>query len=143
MGGFGSPAAISAATTGLQMVSQNNQAKAQAQAQTNQINQQNQMMALQQEQRARQQRDLLKRQAATARASLAAGGGGVAGGGSAAALLSGLTKQTEQGIADNYDALALRAEANNPTKVNDPAGDILNGWNKAQQVWGAMKPLLF
>lgn len=141
MGGM--TTAISAAQAGLQMVSQNNQAKAQAQAQTNQINQQNQMMALQQEQRARQQRDLLKRQAATARASLAAGGGGVAGGGSAAALLSGLTKQTEQGIADGYDAMALRAEANNPTKTNDPAGDILNGWNKAQQMWGVLKPLGF
>lgn len=134
MGGM--ETAISAASAGLQMVSQHNQAKAQAQAQTNQINQQNQMMALQQEQRARQQRDLLKRQAATARASL------VAGGGSAAALLTGLTKQTEQGIADGYDALALRADANNPTQVKDAAGDILNGWNKAQQVWGAMRPLL-
>lgn len=140
MGGM--EAAIGAATTGLQMVSQNNQAKAQAQAQTNQINQQNQMMALQQEQRARQQRDLLKRQAASARASLAAGGG-VVGGGSAAALLSGLTKQTEQGIADGYDAMALRMDANNPTKVNDPAGDILNKWSKAQQMWGVLKPLGF
>ncbi len=141
MGGM--EAAIGAASTGLQMVSQHNQAKAQAQAQTNQINQQNQMMALQQEQRARQQRDLLKRQAATARASLAAGGGGVAGGGSAAALLSGMTKQTEQGIADSYDALALRSDANKPTRVNDPAGDILDTWSKGKQVWGALKPLLF
>lgn len=143
MGGFDPSSAIAVAQAGLQMVSQNNQAKAQAQAQTNQINQQNQMMALQQEQRARQQRDLLKRQAATARASLAAGGGGVAGGGSAMALLSGLTKQTEQGIADSYDALALRSDANKPTQVKDAAGDILNGWNKTQQVWGALKPLLF
>lgn len=141
MGGM--TTAISAAQAGLQMVSQNNQAKAQAQAQTNQINQQNQMMALQQEQRARQQRDLLKRQTASARASLAAGGGGVAGGGSAAALLSGLTKQTEQGIADGYDAMALRMEANNPAKVNDPAGDILTNWGKAQQMWGVLKPLGF
>lgn len=105
MGGY-IPAALGMASA----ITDNKQAKADTAAQVSQINTQNQLMWQQQEQQAKQKRDLLARQLATTRARLAAGGVG-SDSASGQALMTGLTRQTETGIADDYDLAALQQEA--------------------------------
>jgi|AGTN01.1.fsa_nt_gi hypothetical protein len=89
------PAALAVANTVVQAQQANRTQKAQA----DQVAAQNRMLEQQQRQREKQQRDLLARQLATARARLSAGGGG-ADGGSGLALLSGLTRRSEEDLAD-------------------------------------------
>lgn len=105
MGGIS--AFVPAVMQGLNSVAQNQQAKRAAQAQADQVAAQNQILAQQQKQREKQQRDLLARQLATARARLSAGGVGLDSG-SGQALLSNLTRQTEQDIADSAALTGMR-----------------------------------
>lgn len=140
MGSMGSyaPMIMSMAQQGMSAAGQVSQSNAAQDAQAEQINQQNQMVWLQHEQKAREQRDLLKRQAASARAALAAGGGGVGSGGSAAALLAGLTRQTEQAIADDHGYLSLRQQYSQPKATKpDRAASILQ---MGSQMMSAMRP---
>lgn len=140
MGSMGSyvPMMMSMAQQGMSSLSEANQANAAQQAQAEQTNQQNQMLWLQHEQKAREQRDLLKRQTASARAALAAGGGGVSSGGSAAALLAGLTRQTEQAIADDHGYLSLRQQYATPkTAKQNRVGSLLQ---MGSEMMSVMRP---
>lgn len=79
----------------------------QAEYQSQQIEAQRAMQQEQQSQQARQQRGLLERQQAAARAAMAGRGVG-SGSGSGANLLAGMSKRTEQAIADNAKLASMR-----------------------------------
>jgi hypothetical protein len=131
-----------AALQAAQMLAQQQQARATVQQQQQQQALQSQMLWQQQEQTARQQRDLLKRQLASNRAALAGGGLGFAGG-SGAALLAGLANRTEQGIADRYDQASLQHQARFPAQPGSSAAqNLLDGWQKSQEVFSIFRPFL-
>ncbi len=95
-----------AATTALQQIQANQQAKAQNAAAQSAVNRQTQQIERAQEIRERQRRDLLRRNLATQRARFASRG--IAGGGSVDALLRGLSKETDQAVADDRFSSDLR-----------------------------------
>lgn len=134
------PIMMQAASSVAGQIQSQNAAKAQSQSQAEQVNLQNQMLVQQQERQAKQQRDLLKRQMATARASLGAGIGGGAGG-SAAALLSGLTRQTEQDIADGASIAATRQKQIYSGYQRDDGDRLASGLGAASQAFSVLQPL--
>ncbi|MBI2240163.1 MAG: hypothetical protein HYU59_05085 [Magnetospirillum gryphiswaldense] len=135
------PMMMQAASSVAGQIQNSNAAAAHQQSQANQLDLQNQMLVQQQEQQAKQQRDLLKRQMATARASLGAGIGGGAGG-SAAALLSGLTRQTEQDIADGASTATTRQKQIYNGYRQDGGDDRLtSGLGAASQAFSVLQPL--
>lgn len=119
---------------------QTRQAKQAAAAQQQQVDLQAQMLWQQQGQRAKQQRDLLKRQLATARASLAGGGIGLAGG-SGQALMEGLSRRTEEDIADGHAATALRHRLQFGEDERDD-GKVARGLAAARQGYQVLRSLI-
>jgi len=95
-----------AATTALQQIQARQQAKAQNAAAQSAASSQTQQIGRAQEIREQQRRDLLGRNLATQRARFASRG--IAGGGSVDALLRGLSKETDQAIADDRFSSDLR-----------------------------------
>jgi hypothetical protein len=130
---------IAAALTMAQQLGQGAQQQAAAGQQQQQQDWQAQMLRQQSDQQARQQRDLLKRQLASNRAALAGGGVGFAGG-SGAALLAGLSRQTEQDIADDTDRLRWSWPAAGGAGVAS-ASRAQDGLQKVQDLYGVMRPL--
>lgn len=98
--------AVLAATTALQQIQARQQTKAQNAAARSAANSQAQQIQRAQEIRERQRRDLLGRNLATQRARFASRG--ISGGGSVDALLRGLSKVTDQAIADDRFSNDLR-----------------------------------
>jgi hypothetical protein len=127
---------------------QRQQQKAMIQQQQQQQDLQSRMIWQAQDQQDRQRRDLLKRQLASNRAALASGGGGFAGG-SGAALLAGLTRQTEQDIADGHQTAELQHLSRFGTGEPKPSSAaralqgmqaVQQGLQTAQQVFGVFRP---
>lgn len=139
MGGF-APMAMSIGMQAAQQVAQQKQAKAAAEAQGQQQALQSQMLWQQQDQRAKQQRNLMARQLASARASLAGGGIGFAGG-SGQALIAGMARQSEEDIADGFQATKLRHELQFGGERRDSGQKLQQGLAMAQQGYQLLRPM--
>jgi len=115
--------AVLAATTALQQIQARQQAKAQNAAAQSAANFQTQQIGRAQEIRERQRRDLLGRNLASQRARFASRG--IAGGGSVDALLRGLSKETDQAVADDRFSSDLRIGNINNTFENTRRRNLL------------------
>ncbi|MBI5165011.1 MAG: hypothetical protein HY985_14055 [Magnetospirillum sp.] len=145
------PAIMAAAATVAGSVSQQQQTKAAQKSQADQyaaqvavqnarLAQDQQTLREQQAQEAKRQRNLLDRQMASQRAAM--GAFGLSGGeGSAAAVLSGMTRQVEENIADAGTLTDLRmpiapAQTYGGSGAGSSAAGIAQGLQLANQVFG-------
>lgn len=125
------PILIAIAQMVLSAKMQHDAAKASAKAQNAQIEQQNRQVWQEQERRARQQRNLLERQKASARAAMGAMGTGGSGG-SASALLSGMARDTETNIADDWTVASQNIRPTTP--FDSKADALMRGLDVTQRI---------